>query len=96
MMKPAKIKAGQVFKVPAHHLIGLSPEQVKTRMHNLNPTGTDDVYETKAEVEFKGGEVIGLSPGGLSRAQLDMLEDFEPEPKRKRGKSAEGEQDPAK
>jgi len=54
-------------------IVGLDRAQYKDRAHNLKPTPTPGVYETLKPVEFKKGEVIEVSPEGLSRSDQTAL-----------------------
>lgn len=50
-------KVEQLAEFHAGEKLGLTPEQVKTRAHNLKDLG-DGVYEVVRSVQFKAGEVI--------------------------------------
>lgn len=59
-------KAVDVCRLGPGAKVALTPDQAKTRMHNLKALG-DDVYEAIAPIEFKRDEEFGYE-GALTRA----------------------------
>lgn len=81
-MKRYRVIAG-VLRLPAGHRLELGREQIGLRAHNLTlmPGGADSdgwaPVEAKAAVEFKAGEVIGLS--AVPKALAGQLLALEPD-----------------
>lgn len=70
----------QIMTLPAGTMLGLSPDQARRRLHNLESIG-EGRYMAKATVQFKCGEVIGLEvpvPKWVD-AFVDPVHNYRPE-----------------
>jgi hypothetical protein len=84
--KPKETKVNKVtvksgpFRVYPGTFIGLNAAQAQPRAHSLRATGDQDVYEVLSIVEFKRGESLSIKTRGLSRAEMDRLDDLNDAP----------------
>lgn len=76
-MNTVKVTFGSLFEVGQGAIVALTPEQVAPRRHRLEDVA-DGIYRVRDNVQFKGGEEIGIE-GEAPKGQAHLVE-VEPPP----------------
>lgn len=65
----------KLFQIGAGSIVKLMPEQIKTRIHNIEAAGPPEsgLYRVIRPIEFRIGETLGIDTAGMTRAQLDAV-----------------------
>lgn len=67
-----KLEAIETVRLGPGTIVGLTPDQARTRLHNLTPLKERGVFNTTGPIEFKRGEQFGYE-GAISRAMQEVV-----------------------